>query len=298
MSEARFDPGRLAAIYAGGVIGALARVGLAQAAPHGAAPGPGRPSRSTWPAPCCSATSSRPCAGIAPRARVRTADHGHLRHADHLRDPAAGALRDGRRRRRRPRRRLRRRRRLAGGYLLIRLGLRIGGRGDFLRMAEEKRLGGPVSAAAWIAVGAARRRRWPRPLRDRRRALRPSGPPFPLGILVVNLAGTLVLGVVAGAALSGEALAIVAGGGIGSFTTFSTWMLDPTGSPTPATPGSPGSTSASRCSPASPPSPSATGSAGRSEQGKVPHSPSAPVFTLNRETKERRRWKSRRRRRR
>jgi fluoride exporter len=50
--------------------------------------------------------------------------------------------------------------------------------------------------------------------------------PFPLGILVVNLAGTLVLSVVAGAALSGEALTIVAGGGAGSFTTFSTWMLD------------------------------------------------------------------------
>jgi CrcB protein len=40
MSQSRFDPGRLAAIYAGGVLGALARVGLAEAAPHGAA---------TWP---------------------------------------------------------------------------------------------------------------------------------------------------------------------------------------------------------------------------------------------------------
>lgn len=50
--------------------------------------------------------------------------------------------------------------------------------------------------------------------------------PFPLGILAVNLLGTLVLGIVAGAALSGEALVIVAGGGTGSFTTFSTWMLD------------------------------------------------------------------------
>lgn len=49
---------------------------------------------------------------------------------------------------------------------------------------------------------------------------------FPLGILVVNLSGALALGVVAGAALHGEALAIVAGGGIGSFTTFSTWILD------------------------------------------------------------------------
>jgi CrcB protein len=40
MRQSRFDPGRLAAIYAGGVIGALTRVGLAEAAPHGAA---------TWP---------------------------------------------------------------------------------------------------------------------------------------------------------------------------------------------------------------------------------------------------------
>jgi CrcB protein len=50
--------------------------------------------------------------------------------------------------------------------------------------------------------------------------------PFPLGIFVVNVAGALVLGLVAGAALHGEALVIVAGGGIGSFTTFSTWILD------------------------------------------------------------------------
>lgn len=50
--------------------------------------------------------------------------------------------------------------------------------------------------------------------------------PFPLGILAVNLSGALVLGIVAGAALDGAALTIVAGGGIGSFTTFSTWILD------------------------------------------------------------------------
>jgi CrcB protein len=50
--------------------------------------------------------------------------------------------------------------------------------------------------------------------------------PFPLGILAVNLSGAFVLGLVAGAALEGEALAIVAGGGIGSFTTFSTWIRD------------------------------------------------------------------------
>jgi CrcB protein len=40
MSRSRSDPHRLAAIYAGGVIGALARVGLSEAAPHGAASWP------------------------------------------------------------------------------------------------------------------------------------------------------------------------------------------------------------------------------------------------------------------
>lgn len=49
---------------------------------------------------------------------------------------------------------------------------------------------------------------------------------FPLGIFVVNISGSLALGLVAGAALHGEALVIVAGGCIGSFTTFSTWILD------------------------------------------------------------------------
>jgi len=35
MNSTRLDPRRLTAIYAGGTIGALARVGLAQATPHG-----------------------------------------------------------------------------------------------------------------------------------------------------------------------------------------------------------------------------------------------------------------------
>lgn len=83
-----------------------------------------------------------------------------------------------------------------------------------------------MSAAAWIAVGllgglmAVARFALDALLSDH------PVQPFPLGILAVNLLGTFVLGVVAGAALSGEALVIVAGGGTGSFTTFSTWMLD------------------------------------------------------------------------
>jgi CrcB protein len=50
--------------------------------------------------------------------------------------------------------------------------------------------------------------------------------PFPLGILAVNLSGAFAIGLAAGAELGGEAMAIVAGGVTGSFTTFSTWMLD------------------------------------------------------------------------
>jgi fluoride exporter len=83
-----------------------------------------------------------------------------------------------------------------------------------------------VSAAAWVAIallgGAMAVARF---ALDALLSERPAQP-FPLGILVVNLAGTLVLGVAAGAALGGEALTIVAGGVTGSFTTFSTWMLD------------------------------------------------------------------------
>jgi CrcB protein len=83
-----------------------------------------------------------------------------------------------------------------------------------------------MSAAGWIAVGllggamAVARFALDALLSDH------PVQPFPLGILAVNLLGTVVLGIVAGAALSGEALVIVAGGGTGSFTTFSTWMLD------------------------------------------------------------------------
>lgn len=83
-----------------------------------------------------------------------------------------------------------------------------------------------MSATGWIAVGlvggAAAAARF---LVDAAVSAR-ADHPFPLGILAINLAGTLALGLVAGAALEGEALVIVAGGGIGSFTTFSTWMLD------------------------------------------------------------------------
>jgi fluoride exporter len=49
---------------------------------------------------------------------------------------------------------------------------------------------------------------------------------FPLGTLVVNASGALILGLLTGLALSGEALVLAGGATIGSYTTFSTWMLE------------------------------------------------------------------------
>jgi CrcB protein len=49
---------------------------------------------------------------------------------------------------------------------------------------------------------------------------------FPLGTLAVNASGTLVLGLLTGLALSGEALLLAGTATVGSYTTFSTWMLE------------------------------------------------------------------------
>jgi fluoride exporter len=86
-----------------------------------------------------------------------------------------------------------------------------------------------VTALAWVAVaalgGAAAVARF---LVDRevseRFAPRLGG--FPIGTLAVNLSGAVLLGVLAGVALSGSAYTILAGGGVGTYTTFSTWMLE------------------------------------------------------------------------
>jgi fluoride exporter len=49
---------------------------------------------------------------------------------------------------------------------------------------------------------------------------------FPWGTLTVNLSGALLLGLLAGLALHGDALLIAGTGALGSYTTFSTWMLE------------------------------------------------------------------------
>ena len=49
---------------------------------------------------------------------------------------------------------------------------------------------------------------------------------FPAGTFAVNITGSFVLGVLAGAAVSGDALTLAATGLLGSYTTFSTWIFE------------------------------------------------------------------------
>lgn len=49
---------------------------------------------------------------------------------------------------------------------------------------------------------------------------------FPLGTFVVNISGAFVLGLLAGIALEGNAELLAGTATIGSYTTFSTWMLE------------------------------------------------------------------------
>jgi CrcB protein len=49
---------------------------------------------------------------------------------------------------------------------------------------------------------------------------------IPWGTVVVNLTGSVALGLLAGADPSDATLRLVGGGFLGSFTTFSTWMVE------------------------------------------------------------------------
>jgi CrcB protein len=49
---------------------------------------------------------------------------------------------------------------------------------------------------------------------------------FPLGTFVVNITGALLLGLVTGLAVEGDALVLLGAATLGSYTTFSTWMLE------------------------------------------------------------------------
>ena len=83
-----------------------------------------------------------------------------------------------------------------------------------------------MSAGGWIAVaglgGAAAIARF---LIDGRISQRLGGG-FPFGTLAINLSGSLLLGLLSGLALTGEALILAGTATLGSYTTFSTWMLE------------------------------------------------------------------------
>jgi CrcB protein len=49
---------------------------------------------------------------------------------------------------------------------------------------------------------------------------------FPWGTFVVNLMGALLLGLLVGAAVSGDALVLAGTATLGSYTTLSTWMFE------------------------------------------------------------------------
>lgn len=52
------------------------------------------------------------------------------------------------------------------------------------------------------------------------------GKDFPYGTLVVNVSGAIVLGLLTGLALSDTASLLAETAAVGSYTTFSTWMLE------------------------------------------------------------------------
>jgi CrcB protein len=53
-----------------------------------------------------------------------------------------------------------------------------------------------------------------------------AGRDFPYGTLAVNITGAVLLGLMVGLALRGDAAVLIGTAAIGSYTTFSTWMLE------------------------------------------------------------------------
>jgi fluoride exporter len=49
---------------------------------------------------------------------------------------------------------------------------------------------------------------------------------FPWGTFTVNVSGAIALGLLIGLALNGDALVLAGTAALGSYTTFSTWMLE------------------------------------------------------------------------
>jgi CrcB protein len=70
-------------------------------------------------------------------------------------------------------------------------------------------IGGAGSALRFLADGAVQ-----------------GGRDFPLGTLAVNVSGAVILGLLTGLALGHDAALLAGTAAVGSYTTFSTWMLE------------------------------------------------------------------------
>ena len=83
-----------------------------------------------------------------------------------------------------------------------------------------------MSVLVWVAVviigGAGSVLRF---LVDRAVASR-AGRDFPVGTLVINLSGAVILGFLTGLALGKDQALLAGTAAVGSYTTFSTWMLE------------------------------------------------------------------------
>ena len=53
-----------------------------------------------------------------------------------------------------------------------------------------------------------------------------TGRDFPFGTMVINISGAVILGLLAGLALSDTEALLAGTAAVGSYTTFSTWMLE------------------------------------------------------------------------
>ena len=53
-----------------------------------------------------------------------------------------------------------------------------------------------------------------------------AGPDFPFGTMVVNISGAVILGLLTGLALGHDQALLAGTAAVGSYTTFSTWMLE------------------------------------------------------------------------
>jgi CrcB protein len=83
-----------------------------------------------------------------------------------------------------------------------------------------------VTAPLWVGVGLLGGSATVTRYVVERRIRRSHDSHLPLGTFVINTTGSLLLGLLTGLALTGDALVLAGAAAIGSYTTFSTWMLE------------------------------------------------------------------------